>query len=395
MEVYNDMKTLTGWIRRVSVILCPGGSRTVALFLVTAMVLVVLSGCYWTSGESEGGLTLQINPPRGFHPLEIEDPYGFLMAYVVEESVLLAGPAAAEQLFDQIELSIEQEFEAFFESYFELFQQDLSEEEFEREIRKIIDRFRIDLEYPSAQFQGQYFTFRKNATGSNSFRGLNAGSRYLVVVTAFGSDYESEIDAEAIGYTRTTIRSGETRTVKLDLDNNWKAFEDDLFAWYGVEIEEEEPATIRIVLTENQQSYFSGSPLYYDLLDPDTTSFQAQYYFLDEPAWSQLWSDWYGPAIVWNSIAEPIEKTGNRSPLAPVDGEDFTFEITGVISDRSWKILVTTWASRGDTDAEYEYAALFETEEATVSGGTVTTTVVPANASGAPELVNVELYVGT
>jgi hypothetical protein len=200
---------------------------SVALAAAAAIAIVFsLSGCYWTAGENaEGGLRLEISmPPEGSVSAQaLNDPYGFLMVYVIEETVLLGGPAAVGQLFDQLEAEL-QRLDGERESI---------EFTTQAEFEQFLDSFRIEVEFPSAQFRGQFINYSVEASGRSTFRGLNAGSRYLVVVEAYGEDESTETEMYSIGFTRTTIRAGETRAVAIDMDGDIEGFERFLRDTYG------------------------------------------------------------------------------------------------------------------------------------------------------------------
>jgi hypothetical protein len=198
--------------------------RTVQALLAVAVV-ATLTGCYWTDGSgTDAGLTLEIVRERGdgFSSQEIVDPYGFLFAYVIEESVLLGGTDAIIDLFSRLEQE------------FNLLDEELEGLDFEDEaaFQDFIDNYRFNIEFPAAQFQGQFITFQRGASGRNTFRGLNAGANYLVVVEAYGEDYEAGVYADAIGFGLTTVRAGENRSVSLELGDNYTEFDDFLLERY-------------------------------------------------------------------------------------------------------------------------------------------------------------------
>lgn len=184
--------------------------RPVLAAVLAIAVAVSLAGCYWTVDESaEGGLRLEIAmPPEGIVSAgSLNDPHGFLLVYVIEETVLLGGPDAVGQLFDQLEAELDR------------LDEELDTIEFtsEADFQRFLDSFRVEVEFPSAQFRGQFINYKAGASGRSTFRGLNAGSRYLVVVEAYGEDESSGMEMYSIGFTRTTVRAGETRAVPIPM----------------------------------------------------------------------------------------------------------------------------------------------------------------------------------
>ena len=111
------------------------------------------------------------------------------------------------------------------------------------------DDYEVNVSSPAIQLQANFFT---GDSGSNTFGGLRAGREYLVVVTA------GSFAGSGLGFTTTTIKAGETKSVNLELKaENYARFGGFLLNRYGIE----RPATIVI-----SADGYNNTQLYYDLL---------------------------------------------------------------------------------------------------------------------------------
>lgn len=315
--------------------------------LLPIVLIAVLMGCYWTDGsEADAGLTLEIVRDRGdgLSSQEIVDPYGFLFAYVIEESVLLGGTDAIIDLFDRLErefVALDEDLEAL----------DIEDEE---SFQRFIDNYRFDIEFPSAQFQGQFITFQRGASGRNTFRGLNAGVNYLVVVEAFGEDYEEEIEADAIGFSLTTVRAGENRSVTLELGDNY----DDYFQFLAERYRfaapdlDEELGTIVLDLGDLadflnifENPSIGAGEFFFDLIDGELYDEFGSPTF-GGIGWSGAFDNWYERADLVALEKDGFIANGSvREDLADYYDDGFVV-IEGLKPDRTWRLLITTWNDR-------------------------------------------------
>lgn len=188
--------------------------RKVVLVPVAGVVLaMLLAGCYWTPGESEGAISLRITPSGDSISSQELESSGILLAYVMDESILRSSPEEAERFFREVD-----------------------KDELRRQIEAVeedFSSFRFDVSFPPAQFQHAMIDYQTDAGGTNTFSGLNAGANYLVVVQRFGIPDGEELD---IGSDVVTVRSGESRTANLELGSDFTKFDEFIKERYGVDL---------------------------------------------------------------------------------------------------------------------------------------------------------------
>ncbi|MDA3951737.1 MAG: hypothetical protein PF508_21200 [Spirochaeta sp.] len=296
------------------------------ILTLTAIFLAVttLTGCFWTPEDAkEGGITVNINT-GALGASALEDFDGFFLGYVIADDLLRGDQAAADQAFAEVEVALEEAF---------TFDDGTLDE----------NDFRVEVSFPSIQLQANLFT---GTSGSNSFRGLRAGTEYLVVVMA--SSWASTADAVGgVGYAVTTVAAGESKSVDLDVSEaNWAKLDTFLLNRYGIQPEPEpilEPATITLDVP-------TGTSYYYDLVSADSVSLPL----------SGSYESWYSTVTVLNNTGSTIGKSGNRQAV-----ESNSFTIEGIAPDKSWRLMVVTWPEReyggiGGSNAEVYLSPAFQ-----------------------------------
>ena len=216
--------------------------RFAKLGIVVPTILLftlVFAGCYWTPDETEGGITLEIDA-GGIGASQVDDYDGVFFGWVVADDLMRGGEAEVEQAFSQVEAAINEAF-------------------LEIEATGDLSDFAVDVALPSLQLQASFFN---GTSGSNTFRGLTANREYLVVVEA----YSNSTDTDGVGFTTVEIEAGDTKTVSLDIGNNWAAFDDFLYKRYGIP-----PEGLAVTVVPVYTTSFTQVPdsLYYDFIDVD------------------------------------------------------------------------------------------------------------------------------
>jgi hypothetical protein len=294
------------------------------IVIVTILLFTLLfAGCYWTPEQREGGVTLEIDS-RDIGASQAGNYEGFFFGWVVADDLMKGGEAEADRAFSEVEAAIE---EAFIEA------QSTSD----------ISDFVVDVALPSLQLQASFFT---GNSGSNTFRGLQANREYLVVVEAYS--YSTETDG--VGFTTVEIEAGETKTVSLDIGNNWAAFEDFLLNRYGIP-----PEGVAVNIVPVYTGSFTQVPgsLYYDFVDVDAigTALVMEDY-VDSGGGDTYASNslGLGAALDGTTLVDktgasiPSPFSGTRSELPP------DYAIEGVLPGMRVQIVVTdNW------DRNYNY----------------------------------------
>ena len=297
------------------------------LLLIAA---VFFTGCYWTPDNSqEASLAIEVDMATrsGISPQEvgeIDEPSGALIAFVIEESLLQDDPAELERLFTEME-ETDPDSEIDFRDF----------ETYEEYIEYLWD-FTFEVTYPAARLQMRFIDFGEGSSGASTFTGLNSTS-YLVMVIASGFDDENEMEGDAIGFTTTTVRAGETRRVSLNLDDNWSSFDQFLVDRYGFE---PEPVTIEIWGIDSADWYF-------EFLPADAVSFPDGWTWDISPGDFQNWYDEVSE-ISFDQTGTILSESDNRLPLPESDVEP-THTIEGVVPGSTWRILITRWPDRNET----------------------------------------------
>jgi len=280
--------------------------------VILVFFTLILSGCFWTPDDAkEGGITLLIDKSQLSASQTFEDFNGFFMAYVIADDLMRGDGTAAQQAFDQVDTAWE---DAATSGQLENIN---SAED--------LENFRIEVAFPSVQLQAQFLF---GTSGSNSFRGLRAGSDYLVVLQSFSFDPVTYEYFEGVGYTIVGIEAGEDKSVSVSLTDNWSAFYQFLEARYGIE---PGPAVISVTLP-----FDYGGGGYYDLLTGNTPTPSNGDYYMTPGA-----SGWYqSAATIVDSAGDILGPTGTRNPI-PSD----VIELA-VAPDKSWRIMIVGWADR-------------------------------------------------
>lgn len=284
-------------------------------FLVSAILVVTLAftGCYWTPNEEEGAITLEIDA-EGIGASQLENYDGFFFGWVVADDLMQGGTAEADRAFSEVDTAIEEAF-------------------LEIEMSGDLSDFTIDVALPSIQLQASFFS---GSSGTNTFRGLRADREYLVVVEAY--NYSTETDG--VGFTTVEIKAGDTKTVDLDVGNNWKAFYDFLFNQYGIP-----PDGLEIAVLPVYTDGFTQLPnvLYYDFIDVDSLGnplFMTDY--LDSDGTYTYVNSSFGLETDLNN-APLVDKTGASVPSSSGDRPQLPQEqvIEGVLPGMRVQIIVT------------------------------------------------------
>ena len=303
---------------------------------ITAFLALSLSGCFSAlNAEREGSISLLINSATGSSGLSASSSIAvddFFFGYVVSED-LLANQQSAELVFTLM-------YQQYLDSLAVVSALGANNAD--------LSAFQLaEQPFPSLQLQATFFS---GTSGTSEFRGLRAGTDYLVVVRAISSGQR------LIGYTTAGIEAGETSTVSLDVGGNQTAFNEFRQTNYAVQ----PPATI----TLTQFGTAANVPLYVDILDGDTPFPEVSF------------SDWYVESIVFNSQGEEIGTTGTRrgvwTPLS-------SYEIA-VLPGRSWKIMVATWDDRSDPIGESD-SFFLSTTQTVPNAGNLTLNLASSSGS--------------
>jgi hypothetical protein len=316
-------------------------SRSAIIVSVLLLFALLLSGCYWTPDGDEGAITLKIES-SSIGTSAIED-YKFLLGYVIAGDLLSGDRAAADRAFDELGAAFEK---AISETFADpnLTEQDL-------------DEFELSLTFPTIQLQADYFV---GTSGTNTFGGLRAGREYFVVILAQDFQITSETYLGDIGFTAVTVEGGETKTVNLELGNNWVAFNNFLDNRYGYLTER---AAIEIVMPNTYPDpsldppFYQGlDPMYVDLLAGDSVDPPNQ--FLN----AGPTQTWYEGLTVLTPSGRSVDKTKDR-PIIPAGTA--VFRIEGVMPNRAWRLLLAEWSSRtqAGTNSDYVVSTPFTTSE--------------------------------
>lgn len=236
----------------------------------------------------------------------------------------------------------------------------------EAEFQAYLDNFSVEFAFPAAQIQANVIRYEIGAKGSNTFRGLTAGARYFVMVIAEDIVWDPETGyadwtSDAVGFTTTTIRAGETRTVSLDLGDNW----DDLFmtlvdryGWFDYEEWYQEPGTIVINLFDGAVSeYFFGGEIgsgqfFFDLLDGDAYVYDGVFWTDTSPE-SLDFENWYERADVIALNPDGTPATGGlREDLFDYHDDGLVI-ISGLKPEKAWRLLITDWQDRSQVEGEW------------------------------------------
>lgn len=283
------MKRITKW-----------GIAVATILLFT----LLFAGCYWTPEEDEGGVTLEIRE-NGIGASQTANDQRVFFGWVVADDLMRGGEAEVDRAFSEVDTAIEDAFLAL-------------------ETTGDPSSFVINVALPAVQLQAGVFT---GNSGSNTFGGLRAGREYLVVVEAFSADYETENYIDGVAFTTVSIEAGESKTVSLEIGDNWVAFDQFLADRYGFLTE---PAQIAI--------FGATGGFYVDFLAGSTP----------DPPFGTLSSGeydaWYNSAAVLTPAGEEIDKTGNRTSITADP-----FVVEGVLPDRAWRLMITSYQDRAAT----------------------------------------------
>lgn len=246
-----NSRTITRYFRRFLII------------AATSVIAVALSGCFWTPDDAdEGGITINLYT-GDLGASAVDDYEGIFMAYVVADDLLRGDPNTAQQAIDEVDNAFDEALTGFFIGQMEAAFGGSSSFDF--------SDFRVDVNFPSIQFQAEFLT---GSSGSNSFRGLKADREYLVVVVAAGED------SEGVGFTTTTVKGGDTRSVDLQIGDNWDTFDTFLAGRYALS----QPSGVDLTLLPIGKLDSVPDTLYYDVIelgDGVTQVDLANYYWFD------------------------------------------------------------------------------------------------------------------
>ncbi len=308
------------------------------LFLGAVTIVAVIGGitaCYWTSDSSDTAISLEIIRERGVTSQAFMEPEpepepepehgtdGFLYIYVIDEAVMFAGEEALDELFAGMDDPLYDYFDLTFDT--------------EEEFQAFLNTYKIDIDFPAAQIQGGVIPFGIGESGSNTFRGLNADSSYLVIAWAEDVIWDPQTGGldwttDAIGYRIVTVRSGQTRTVKLELGDKWNEFYTLLVERYGWAEYTYDFDPFIVIYFDTPLT----EPVYFDLLEgttPDATT--------GSRSGMETW--YQESAIVVDSTGSEIDKVGSRQEI-PAD--TWYVAIEGIEPDREWRVLLTSWQDR-------------------------------------------------
>jgi hypothetical protein len=226
--------------------------QTGLILAVITLTALLLTGCFWTPDEKEGGITLNIST-GGMSSSAVGDFNGFFLGYVISDDLLRGDQAAAEQAFTEVDSAFETVFDQ------------LSKSPIETGGSFDPTDYRVNVALPSIQMQAEFFT---GTSGSNSFRGLQAGRDYLVVVESI--NFGEKRTTQGIGYAVVNIEAGKTRSVNLNLSfANYAKASQFLANRYGIDDTQNEIALT--LLPKFPLLQVVPEFLYYDLIDADAT----------------------------------------------------------------------------------------------------------------------------
>lgn len=306
--------------------------------LIGSMILMVLSGCYWTPGQAQGAISLRITPAENDLAAQELDNSGILLVFVMDESVLRSSPEEAERFFSTVETSSSAEIETLLE---------LDHDEF--------GSSRFELDYPSTQFQGIFARFEPGGSGARTFSGLTAGAGYLVVVEAHGST-----GIEQIGYDVVTVNRGESRQVDVELDNNlgdYHAFLADRYGYSPVDTVGEELSSLVLAVVDLEESLnmvttstIGSGVFFYDLIngnlynEEDNPTFEGI-----NLGFAEVFDTWYdrNDVVALNRDGTPAANN-TRDDLSDYESDGFIM-IDELDSATTWRLLITMWPSRDET----------------------------------------------
>ena len=239
--------------------------RKGALVVVLITVVSIFSGCFWTADNAgEGGIALKIDASEirgsGVGASQMvgsqESPSdSFLIAFVIAGDLLRGDPAEAVRAIDEVEAVI-------LKAGINMYTQILVAKNSNAEIGNF-DFSDVDVEstFPAMQSQAKVLS---DTSGSYTFRDLKADREYLVAVYSVTWTW-TDVNKEAIermGFTTTTIESGETKTVSLNLDEKRDSFKRFLADSYNLT----DPPGVRVTLAPVGKLSDLPETLYYDVV---------------------------------------------------------------------------------------------------------------------------------
>jgi len=235
--------------------------QTGLILAVITLTALLLTGCFWTPDEKEGGITLNIST-GGMGSSAVGDFNGFFLGYVISDDLLRGDQVAAEQAFTEVDSAFETAFDQ------------LSKSPIETGGSFDPTDYRVNVALPSIQMQAEFFT---GTSGSNSFRGLQAGRDYLVVVESI--NFGEKRTTQGIGYGVVNIEAGKTRAVNLNLSfANYAKASQFLANRYGIDDTDD---TIQLAVTNRLLNPFDfPTTLYYDLIDANATPLDFEQYIV-------------------------------------------------------------------------------------------------------------------
>ncbi|SIQ06472.1 hypothetical protein SAMN05920897_10385 [Alkalispirochaeta americana] len=206
------------------------------------LIFLALGGCYWTPDESRGSISLRIQAPSSGEQVTASDTVGepayLLLVYVIEEAFIRQDP------------------EGNMEHIFGLWEASFDEEDFEGADSSpgSLGSISLGTSALASQFQGfaELLGYESSAGGTILFSNLNPDSSYLVVAEVHSLEElvgEGQEDSR-YSFRTTTVRSGENRTVNLDLDKTLNQYLEFLNARYGLS-EPDDPSDGSIEITAN------------------------------------------------------------------------------------------------------------------------------------------------
>ena len=297
--------------------------KTIAV-LGVALAVILLGGCYWTPDSNEGDVAVSITLPGSSVGSQdvgaMQTTNGtFLYAYVLDESLMTVNPSQAALIHARI---------AYGDVTYAM-EQALAQADYN--VTNAASGFSMPVGLASNRFQ-QLPIAATTATGSQAFTNLPAGREFLVGVYAVHDGSEGlEL---SLGFGTATVQAGSTTSVNIELSDDPIPFFDYIGQSY-------ELSSVRVFAGQDTPS---GSPLYFDMALSETGTLP----FISTSAAFITWYDeQLFPADV---IGEQRSKSqGDRRPFRPTTSQGNDFAVVGVLPNRTWKLLVTTWPEREST----------------------------------------------
>lgn len=388
--------------------------------VVTLILVTILSGCFGPLTDSQQSLQIELRSASGQIAAQglSDGDDGYLFAMVISEEVLLDGGASAATLLSDTEAALIEAQESI--------AQGTTPEEFDLnltlesgEFQSLVVNF-ADSPSGTALFNGlasgtPYFVVvhvigpRETLIGTARAT-LDAGETSTVPITLSNdlTAFENEVSTRyggtidlSLEYTVTfdtregnSIEPvilgrgddvGEALTIRPDAPVRspdtflgWRlgsvsgdavSANTDTPVVQDVELVASWTATIEVSGLDQALLDIAGisGNTYYDLVDAETYTDPSPSF--DGISSSTNFTSWYNQTAVElvDIAGSDVAKSGTRSPLSDPD-EDGTYEITGVLPHKQWRLLITTWDTRSNTLSGTNTAALFSSAFTTGDG---------------------------